>query len=41
VRNGFFVGDHDDFAFYRFPTRQELESKYYDWWRSAQVTHFD
>jgi hypothetical protein len=41
VRNGFFVGDHDDFAYYRFPTRKELESEYYDWWRSAQVTHFD
>jgi hypothetical protein len=41
VRNGFFVGDHQEFAFYRFPSRQELESEYYDWWRSAQVTHFD
>lgn len=41
VRNGFFVGDHTDFAFYPFPPHQELESKYYDWWRSAQITHFD
>ncbi len=41
VQNGFYVGDHEDFAFYRFPSRQELESVHYDWWRSAQVTHFD
>lgn len=41
VRNGFYVGDRDEFAYYRFPDRQQLESEYYDWWRSAQVTHFE
>lgn len=41
VRNGFFVGDPADFAFYPFPSRQALEGEHYDWWRSAQVTHFD
>lgn len=38
---GFYVGDHTDFAYYRFPTAQEMESEHYDWWRSAQVQHFD
>jgi len=38
---GFYVGDHTDFAYYRFPTMQELEAEHYDWWRSAQVQHFD
>jgi hypothetical protein len=40
VQGGFYVGDHQDFAYYPFPSRQELESKHYDWWRSAQITHF-
>jgi len=38
---GFYVGDYTDFAYYRFPTKQELEADHYDWWRSAQVQHFD
>jgi hypothetical protein len=38
---GFYVGDHRDFAYYRFPTEAELDSEYFDWWRSAQVQHFD
>jgi len=41
VQSGFFVGDHDDFAFYPFPSRRALESTYYDWWRSAQISHFE
>lgn len=41
VKQGFFVGDHEEFAFYPFPSKRQLESDYYDWWRSAQVTHFD
>lgn len=38
---GFYVGDHNDFAYYRFPSMEELDAKYLDWWRSAQVHHFD
>ncbi len=41
VQKGFYVGDHEDFAYYRFPDLRELEADFYDWWRSAQVTHFD
>ena len=38
---GFYVGDHTDFAHYRFPTPAELDSEHFDWWRSAQVQHFE
>ena len=37
VEGGFYVGDQDDFAFYRFPSRDELENQHRSWWRSAQV----
>lgn len=36
IRGGFYVGDQEDFAFYRFPTRGEMEADHYRWWRSAQ-----
>jgi len=36
VRGGFYVGDQHDFAFYRFPGIDELETRHYSWWRSAQ-----
>ncbi|MEP4146139.1 MAG: hypothetical protein ABJL54_02900 [Halioglobus sp.] len=36
IRGGFYVGDQEDFAFYRFPTRDEMEADHYRWWRSAQ-----
>lgn len=38
VEGGFYVGDQTDFAFYRFPSRDQLENEYRGWWRSAQVT---
>jgi len=37
VRNGFFVGDPDAMAYYPLPSRQEFETTYHDWWRSANV----
>ena len=37
VRGGFYVGDQQDFAFYRFPSVTELEARHYSWWRSAQA----
>jgi len=39
VRGGFYVGDQQDFAFYRFPDLQELETHHYNWWRSAQTVN--
>lgn len=41
VQTGFYVGDHEDFAYYPFPSLEALQSAHYDWWRSAQVSHFD
>ena len=36
IRGGFYVGDQQDFAFYRFPSLPELEADHFAWWRSAQ-----
>ena len=41
IRGGFYVGDQQDFAFYGFPTVEELESRHYAWWRSAQYSYSD
>jgi len=38
VARGFYVGDQDDFVFYPMPGKDELEEKYYDWWKSALAT---
>ncbi len=40
IKNGFFVGDQTDFLYYPFPTKEELEDKYFTWWRSALTVHF-
>ncbi|MGK7397678.1 MAG: hypothetical protein ACNS62_24100 [Candidatus Cyclobacteriaceae bacterium M3_2C_046] len=39
-KNGFFVGDQKTILYYPFPSREELESKYYVWWRSALTLGF-
>ncbi len=36
-KNGFFVGNSDKLLYFPFPSRQELETKYRDWWRSSQI----
>ena len=41
IRGGFYVGDQQDFAFYRFPSVAELESHHFSWWRSAQAPVVD
>ena len=38
LRGGFYVGDQQDFAFYRFPDVAEMEAHHYSWWRSAQAS---
>lgn len=38
VRNGFFVGDATGLLYYPMPSRQALEERYRNWWRSAQMT---
>lgn len=40
IKNGFFIGKKERYLFYRFPSVEELESKYYSWWRSALTQHF-
>lgn len=40
IKNGFFVGDQNNFIFYKFPSISELENEYYTWWRSALVLGF-
>jgi hypothetical protein len=40
IKSGFFIGEKDRFLFYPFPSIEELEGKYYNWWRSALTQHF-
>jgi hypothetical protein len=35
IRGGFYVGDKDSFLYFPMPGKEELESTYYPWWRSA------
>lgn len=37
ILHGFYVGDQKGMLYYPFPSRSELESKHYQWWRS---THY-
>jgi hypothetical protein len=40
IKDGFFVGDRKRTIFYPFPSVDNLENKYYHWWKSALVQHF-
>lgn len=41
VREGFYVGDQDEFSFYPFPDADTLEGKHQRWWNSAtSVSHY-
>jgi len=35
IRGGFYVGDQNDFAYYPLPSRDDLETKHYQWFNSA------
>ncbi|MCF7812046.1 hypothetical protein K9M59_00335 [Candidatus Gracilibacteria bacterium] len=35
IKGGFYITEGIKFAFYSFPTEEELETKYHSWWRSA------
>ncbi len=35
VHTGFYVGDQEGVLYYPYPSREELEDKYYVWWRCA------
>ncbi len=36
IKNGFYVGVGGDMLYYPMPSKEELENKHYNWWRSAQ-----
>lgn len=40
IKNGFFIGQEENYLFYPFPAIEELESKHFSWWRSALAQHF-
>lgn len=40
IKNGVFVGDQKEFYFYPFPSKKDLEDKFYAWWRSALIIGF-
>jgi hypothetical protein len=40
VKDGFFIGDQINYIYYPFPSIEDLEDKYYSWWRSALVQCF-
>lgn len=37
VANGVFLGSSEDLLFYPFPSVEQLQSTYYEWWRSASI----
>jgi len=37
VKGGFYLGDQERILHYTFPSHEDLNSKYYDWWRSVNV----
>jgi hypothetical protein len=37
VEHGFFLGDGKETLYYPMPGEQDLQGKYYEWWRSASM----
>ncbi len=37
VKNGFFIGNQSEIAYYPMPSHQELRENNYRWWRSANM----
>ncbi|UCF99455.1 MAG: hypothetical protein JSV89_07925 [Spirochaetaceae bacterium] len=37
VSSGVFLGSGKELLFWPFPTEKELQSRYYEWWRSASI----
>lgn len=35
IRRGFFLGDQNGIKYYKFPSQEELDVKYHQWWHSA------
>jgi hypothetical protein len=41
IRTGFFVADRQSMLYYPYPSLEELESDYYQWWRCANDSEVD
>jgi len=37
IKSGIFIGNSEEMAYYPLPSREELRSQYYRWWRSANL----
>jgi hypothetical protein len=37
VDTGFYLGGENELRFYPFPSQEDLQGKYYEWWRSASI----
>ncbi len=37
IKNGIFIGNQADLAYFPMPSREELRDQYYRWWRSANM----
>lgn len=37
IKNGLFIGNREDLAYFALPSRDELRDTYYRWWRSANL----
>jgi hypothetical protein len=37
VQNGFFLGDSSALRYYPMPSEKDLQTRYYEWWRSASM----
>jgi len=35
IRGGFYLGDQESFLYFPLPSKEELETTFYSWWRSA------
>jgi hypothetical protein len=38
IDSGIFIGNEQELAFFPLPPREELQNKYYRWWRSANIS---
>jgi hypothetical protein len=38
IDSGIYVGNEEELAFFPLPPREELQNKYYRWWRSANIS---
>ncbi|MCF7958168.1 MAG: hypothetical protein K9M57_06955 [Phycisphaerae bacterium] len=37
IKNGFYLGAQNHFMYYPYPSKNELDIKHHEWWRSANV----